>query len=295
MNNITIRPSFGASDTGVTGSGENPVSGSSSNGSTTAPLERQPQSDEYQGKRTASKKGGGVLGKVISFFTGAAIAVGATTVANTITSTDRDKAVITIPYYSEEHTVSDIAELYDIDENILYLYNGDITDKTEKISIPSPYDYLQEIIDVKRNQLFAMHTYETREAAEAEIEELMDKHALQQEVATTYTDGKFVYLAINDLSSIPQYEEDGINVEDFKDLFDIKDGAIQKYNSLDDCDWIVDEKGNGVMDFTNSYLQSGTVIKVKPNAIGNLSSSEDEEETGETYTYEETSEETIEE
>ncbi len=220
-------------------------------------------------EQQAKAKKENIIKTVLAFLAGMAVAGGTAGAVNMQKSVPDDVAVI---YNPSGDSIEELSDIYGTDENLIRLYNeipqdSELSEITQ-ITIPSEYDNVQEEIDKEQDKLYNKNlSEEKRSSIEENIWALKEKQAMQKEVASAYTDGDYVYFSINDIEALPQYQ-DGINVEDFKKLYDIKDGAIQKYNSLDDCQWHVGEDGKGgTIDFTKSYLHSGKIIKVKTDDI----------------------------
>ncbi len=119
---------------------------------------------------------------------------------------------------------------------------------------PENYSYIQEAIENTQDPL--------------EKEALILKQEKQNEIATSYRDGDFVYYIIN--PSDEESEPNSISVTKFKDLFDIEDGVLKKYNHLDRCytDTAPDPDGHrGIYTYDLHMFEEGDVIKVPINAI----------------------------
>ncbi len=209
-----------------------------------------------------------VLRAALAFLAGAAFASGVSA-AKAPKPVPEEVAVIFNP---SDDTMDKFADLYGTDEDIIRLYNNipqnSDLDEITQITIPSEYDNIQTEIESEQDKLFKKNlSQDKRTSIEENIQALKAKQSLQQKVATSFTDGEYVYYSLNNIEELPEYEN-GINIEDFKKLFDIEDGAIQKYNSLENCQWSVDENGKGgTIDFTKSYLHSGDLIKVDSEAV----------------------------
>lgn len=140
------------------------------------------------------------------------------------------------------------------------------------ISVPVSYDYLQDMIDELQDKLYDKNlSDEEREQIEEQLAKYKDKQALQKSIAAVYTDGKYVYYTITDIpENINPSGTGRINVETFKDIFDIEDGALKKYNDIDFV-WAYDEDSaeyeKGYRDYTVGTLRIGDTVKVRMNNI----------------------------
>lgn len=168
-------------------------------------------------------------------------------------------------------SIEDIADIYGIDSDVIKAYNGleyDITQVSDAIVIPSDYEHpLNARIASMQEDLFnANLDPDKRAELESSLADLLAVQELQSKTAKTYTDGKFVYFLI---SCSENSEETGyscgINVEKFKDIFGIKDGALRNNNNID-FDWAIDDYG-GYKDYTSDILHDGEVVKVPVSAI----------------------------
>lgn len=179
----------------------------------------------------------------------------------------------TLPFNGNENSIVAIAEENNCDLDFLLEYNNidrntDLNTVSE-ISIPSSYDYIQDEVD-KITEKLASSTLSDKKRTELEekINALQTKQHEQNQVAEVYTDGEYIFfnININEDDSNDKYKY-GINVETFKKLFDIEDGAIRKYNNLD-VRWESDANGEGsYMDYTYNWFHNGDVIKVPVSAI----------------------------
>jgi hypothetical protein len=128
------------------------------------------------------------------------------------------------------------------------------------LSIPVKYDYIQEEIDEKREAVFSpFSSSETKESNYRYIQKLQEKQEYQQSIATVYKEGDFIYfnLIFND--------REGISVEEFKKIFDIKDGELSaiEENGIKK-DWTVGEyyAGND-----SHLLTSGMILVIGEDGI----------------------------
>ena len=172
-------------------------------------------------------------------------------------------------------SITELAERYGVDPIIIKSQNnidGDIIQTSCTIVIPSDFETpVEEEIDDLQENLFKKNIdNEEREKIEAEIDRLLELEQLQSEIAVAYTDGDYAYFTItlpNDETATPtqQKYKYGINVEDFKDIFGIKDGVIKKHNDMGFF-WDSDETG-GFMNYTGNTLSNGETIKVPVSAV----------------------------
>ncbi|MCD7779499.1 MAG: hypothetical protein LUH05_02365 [Candidatus Gastranaerophilales bacterium] len=258
-------------------------------------LERTPQKDQFQkqpvkktshnssvkkqgnnhkntkGKRKIKGSVRGFAAGVLSVLMVNAGIAGVSQIGNTNT--------VTIPY-DDSSSIYEIADTYDVDAEAILSYNG-ITEDTDleeltEISIPSSYDYIQDEIDSLQEKLYNTKTSdEEREEISEQINALKEKREYQQNIATVYTDGKYVYFEIKEIDeNSPEeiYEnfKYGINVEIFKDIFDIEDGAVRKYNNLSRVYVSGDpevEEDKGYYSYSNNRFSAGDVIKVPVKSI----------------------------
>lgn len=208
-----------------------------------------------------------------SFAGGVAATILVNTAAGVINQTP-DK--VTIPY-NPSVSITEIAERYDTDINAILDINQidettDLNEITELI-IPTDYDYLDTKIETLQNKLFSQDLSDTERAEiEQQIEQLIAKQEYQQNIATVYTDGEYIYFELktfdeNTPDDIKDRFKYGINVETFKDIFDIKDKALRKHNNISYI-WTTDDpEYGGYLDFTVATLYPGRTVKVPLNAI----------------------------
>lgn len=187
-----------------------------------------------------------------------------------VAQADKVPATVTVPI-TPSSSIVELADTYDVDLDAILDFN-DISSEADlaacsEIEIPSTFDYLQVEIDELQNKLFDNDlSKEERAEIEDRINQLEDKRELQQAVATVYTDGKYVYYLINEQS---EGFSGGINVEVFKDIFDIGDRALRRNNNLD-SHWEKDSdnpEDDGYYDYTGNYFYSGETYKVRVNDV----------------------------
>lgn len=188
------------------------------------------------------------------------------------TQVQKVPAEVTVPY-TPQASITELAEIYDVDVEAIIDHNNIISDNDllvrSELVIPSDFDYVQEKIETLKNKLYDEDlTVEERNEIQETIQLLEAKKEYQDSIATVYTDGKYVYFEIKDAS---ETFSGSINVEKFKNVFDIKDGEMRRYN-MDKIkgDWEKDtdfEFDDGYFDYTGNYLTTGETYKVKVKSI----------------------------
>lgn len=234
-------------------------------------LERTPRTDSFSrtgGKNgKSSKRGVKIPAPLKTFALGILTSLAVVQGSNMI---NQPAQSVTVPVDSSTSLV-ELADLYDSDIDAILNYNNLASSEdlalAGEIVIPSAFDYLQEEIDKLQDKLYNKDLSEQERAdIEAKLAAYQEKQELQQSIATSYTDGKYVYYTINELPD----GNSSINVETFKDIFDIKDGALRKYNDLDYV-WARDEdappEDRGYRDYTGERLHVGQTVKVRPGDI----------------------------
>lgn len=183
----------------------------------------------------------------------------------------QDAATITAPAGT---SIIDIADIYGVDADIIQQYNhldSDYITYSTELIIPTEYDYIGDEIESLKEDLYRKSTsQEERAEIEERIQALQNKQTIQQQIAQCYTDGEYIYFKItlpkdDTATSVQQEYKYGINVEEFKFLFDIKDSAIKDNNNIS-FTWDSDEYG-GFQNYSTETLRDGQVIKVPMNAI----------------------------
>ncbi len=248
-------------------------------------MERQPQKDEFRRQSSEkahenNKKNKSFLSRiplpVRTFAAGIALTLATQGAYGMINQPNMPNSV-TVPFDSQATSIEQLAEIYDTDIDLILEYNNitdetDLTDLTE-IQIPSSYDYLDAEIEKLQDELYSSDlSAEERQNVEKQIKALIAKQELQHYVANVYSDGEYVYFSITAPSDDAPEElqgkyKYGINVETFKDLFDIEDKAIRRYNDID-YTWSTDDPEYGYYkDYTTAWLSKGDVIKVPVSAI----------------------------
>ncbi len=252
---------------------------------TASTLERQPQKDEFnprtnKGRRRNDKHKKSILSRlpvpVRTFAAGMALTLAAQGAYGMINQPNMPNMVY-VPFDSQTTSIEQLAEIYDTDVDFILEYNN-ISDENDlngltEIQIPSGYDYLDTEINRLQDKLYSTDiSEEERAGIEEQIQALIAKQELQHYVANVYSDGEYVYYSIISPSEdAPEEFKDkykhGINVETFKDLFDIEDKAIRRYNDID-YSWDTDDPEYGYYkDYTTAWLHKGDVIKVPVSAI----------------------------
>lgn len=170
-------------------------------------------------------------------------------------------STVQIPFDNTTDNITEIAEAYDIDEGIIERYNGIVTEddlaEKESLKIPSTYDYISDEIEKIQEKLYSDNLKpEKREEYEEKILALQNKLELQQQYAKTYTDGKDVFWII----------KKDVNVEEFKEIFDVKNGALKNHNDID-FTYETDEFGDSLKNYTGGMLKKGELKHVPVSAI----------------------------
>ncbi len=188
---------------------------------------------------------------------------------------DKKNDVVKVKFSPAETTLSELAEQYDCDEDIIRDFNekdGKLQfTKNGELKIPTEYDCIQPQIDKLVDKLYNSHlSSKKRDEIESKVKDLQEKQDAQQHVAKTYTDGDKVYFLFDFTDENGENQPYArINVETFKDLFNIKDEAIKKYNDLHAV-WKKDTnlpEDKGYFDFTGNYFVNGDTILVKKDDI----------------------------
>ncbi len=185
--------------------------------------------------------------------------------ANSYLNTPKDISVI--PYESNRD-INELARTYNSSEAAITNYNNldSYPGKTDlsKLSIPSLYSNVDDKIKELQEDLFSKRlSNNKREKIETELHQYLQKRDIQNSIAEAYTDGDYVYFYIKDVPA----NEDGINVEKFKKIFDIKDGAIKDNNPIGYTWRINEDNGSGYKDFTTANLHPHEIIKVEKKDI----------------------------
>ncbi len=170
--------------------------------------------------------------------------------------------------------LADYAFVYNVDEDAIKDYNNltsSVLGNDTVLSIPSAFDPVGEKIAQYTIDLYGKGVDEEEQAELVEdIEQLRAIQQLQSEIATMYSDGKYAYFLItlptDETATETQAGYGGcINVEEFKEIFGIKDGVIKDHNDIS-YTWGGDEYGS-YMDFTVATLSDGQTIKVPVGAV----------------------------
>lgn len=161
---------------------------------------------------------------------------------------------IVMPYEEGVTDLDKIADILEVDGRTFnFAQEG-------KVTIPVKYDYLQEAIDEQRNLIFSPFvSQENTEAGYRYTEKLLEKQAYQQTIATVYKEGDYIYF------NLIFDDEDGISVEEFKKIFDIKDGELSaiEENGIKE-DWTIGEYYTGN---DSRLLTSGMTIVIDEDGI----------------------------
>lgn len=235
---------------------------------------RNLQQDTYTPTRKSSRQNTKQKQQIIpkqlkAFAAGVLAALAVTQGAQVV---NQPSEVVSIPADSLT-SLTEIAQTYDSDIDAILNYN-DVVDEADlsqldEVKVPSNFDYLQDEIDSLQAKLYSGNlSPEERVQIEDKIAQYQEKQELQQSIASVYTDGKFVYYTIVDVPEDIGFS--GINVEKFKDIFDIKDGALKKYNDIE-YTWARDPEAppedDGYRDYTVASLKIGDTVKVRQGDI----------------------------
>lgn len=164
-------------------------------------------------------------------------------------------------------SISQLAEIYGTDADVILEANdleSDRLSKSMKLIIPSEYNPINDEIKELQEKLFSSNLdKEERKEIENQILNLQNQVYLQNEIAKSYTDGEFVYFKItlptDETATHTQGKYNGqINVETFKNIFNIEDGAIKDNNNIG-FEWT--ECGT-VMEYSNQDLYDGQIVKI---------------------------------
>ena len=178
---------------------------------------------------------------------------------------------VTVPV-SYGDSIVQIAEIYNSDADVIIEANnleGNEVEKSMRIVIPSEYNPIEDEIKELQEKLFSSKLKPNkREEIERQIITLQNQAEKQQNIAQAYTDGEFIYFKITlptdgTQSPIQAQYEGSINVEEFKRIFNIEDGAIKDNNYIG-FEWT---EGGTVMKYSNQNLYDGDIIKVPVDAI----------------------------
>ena len=146
-----------------------------------------------------------------------------------------------VDYDSKENNLSDIANAYNVDEDVIRYSNGIYSDEdlndVETLTIPTQYDYLSDVIASKTQKLYKTKPYSPEYYnLSKEVNALDDKQKEQEKIADVYSDGETVYISLKSVEENPElaqkYENNLVPVDYLEKLFDIKDGELHKYNSF---------------------------------------------------------------
>ena len=162
---------------------------------------------------------------------------------------------IVIPYDNNGTHLDEIENVLEVDGRTFELLEGN------KVSVPVSFDYIQEKIDSERDKMFSYFASENdQQKSYQTIAKLMEKQAYQKTIASAckQDDGRIRFTLTLD-------NDDEITVEEFKRIFDIKDGALSaiEENSVGIV-WGASEKYEGS---DNGILPKGIVFVVEENDI----------------------------
>ena len=178
---------------------------------------------------------------------------------------------VTVPV-SYGESIIQVAEIYGSDADVIIEANnleGNEVEKSMRIVIPSEYSPIEDEIKELQEKLFSSDLkQDEREEIETQILNLQNQIERQQSIAQSYTDGEFIYFKLTlptdgSENHIQAKYNGAINVEEFKRIFNIADGAIKDNNYIG-FEWT---EGGTVMEYSNQDLYDGDVIKVPVDAI----------------------------
>lgn len=173
-------------------------------------------------------------------------------------------------------SIEEVADTYGCDSDVIKSFNGlteDTVSQARTITIPSDFEHPIEdkIEDLQADLYSDKLDVQERFELEERIQNMQEVQELQSDIAKAYTDGDYVYFQITlpqDDSATDkqsQYKYGSINVEEFKDIFGIKDGAIRKNNTIS-YSWGADING-GYKDYSGDQLVNGEIIRVPASSI----------------------------
>lgn len=230
--------------------------------------ETKPQTTKSQPRKTNSNYSK-PFQKFVSLLMAAAFGASVYAAGDAISEHEPKPDIVNLPFAitSVDH-LENVAEAYQTDIDTIVSYNGcespeEMVGK-ENIAIPSAYNPFQERFEEIQGKLKKNNLSEKKQAElMSEMEFILNKMQQQDESATAYQDGKFVYF---------QMKKD-MNAETFKDIWGIKDGALHRYNlNLDYSFYSVDhgpmENDSHYKDYTNAVLYEGNTYKVPVNSCG---------------------------
>lgn len=169
-------------------------------------------------------------------------------------------------------SVTQLAEIYGSDADVIIEANdldGEKMTKSMKLVIPSEYTPVNDEIKELQEKLFSSKLDDKeRTEIENKIYDLKNMISMQSEIAQTYSDGEFIYfkltLPTDETATDTQAVYNGaINVEEFKQIFNIADGAIKDNNNIG-FKWIED---GTVMSYSDQDLYDGDIVKVPVESI----------------------------
>ena len=175
---------------------------------------------------------------------------------------------VTAEYNSTEEGLKEVADAYNIDEEIIEYINNideydDIKENNELI-IPSKYEYLSDEANNILDKLYKSKDMDTNDIQKYGriIDALNKKKEEQERISSMYTDGEYVYIALKDFSSEKElgeiYGGNSLTDDYISELYDIKDGELRKYNTYG---FSADKNVKG------ATVASGTILKVPKSSI----------------------------
>lgn len=242
------------------------------NTDTFVPSKNRTEHNNHKHKKNTCKVPKRIAALLTSFAMGAG--------AHAIATRDTIPSPVVIPYNAAETEIAKVADIYNTSEDaILAINNIENEDElydVEKIAIPAVYDKLDKKIENVQEKLYnSKLTAEERDELVNQYKELSHKKLVRENIAETYTDGKYMYYIVKPLTSDTTYDAaklysqfGDMNVEVFKEVFGIKDKAIRKYNVIN-YEYRKDtpEYSGAYKDYSNASLKAGQVIKVPLSAL----------------------------
>ncbi len=213
---------------------------------------------ELSTKQKPKKKKKNLLHDAKVFLTGSIATIGTAAAISVLTPAPSASVK---EVYDRNTSIEELSDNYGVSQEAIIKYNNlDVKDEfPREIIIPSDYDYIEDEIAKLQEHLYSGKLSDEEKAETIDkINALKEKKSVQDEVAIMYTDGKYVYFTLKD-------DAKSMNIEDFKELFDIKDGALRKNNEIA-FEWEEDEYG-GYKDYTYSTVYPNETLKVKPSQI----------------------------
>lgn len=139
-------------------------------------------------------------------------------------------------------------------------------------TMPLSYDYIESLIATNNGQLRSNNIPDDKKAEiQRKIVALRRKRTEQMNVASMNLDGDKLYIQIDFKENMPETLKEkykyGINIENFKRLFDIKDGAIEQNNDLVSRIEYDPNSKSYYYDYTHNWFRNGKTIVVPIDSI----------------------------